>query len=175
MKNNTLHQKHKIRYSRRQKHKPRNNKTKNRLTRRITGGGLLGRMFISGDKRKPIRDLQENSTVNKPTEQQTDSLLSEFTILRKPTDTITPVEFERLDNWDIRKGIDSITSLQQRDLETALEYAIDYKKRAYKARIDDEEYLQTAAARQGQRSRTPVDMGYGRDGIPLSEYSPPWW
>jgi len=41
MKNNTLHQKHKIRYSRRQKHKPRNNKTKNRLTRRITGGWFV--------------------------------------------------------------------------------------------------------------------------------------
>ena len=74
MKNNTLHQKHKIRYSRRQKHKirysrrqkhkPRNNKTKNSLTRRITEGGggffrsILPRSILPVSKKKQ-RELEE--------------------------------------------------------------------------------------------------------------------
>ena len=72
MKNNTLHQKHKIRYSRRQKHKirysrhqkhkPRNNKTKNSLTRRITegGGGFFRSIFpVSKKKQRELEEEEE--------------------------------------------------------------------------------------------------------------------
>ena len=90
-----------------------------RRARRTRRTGRGGGWFSS--KKPPTTMSSLHDGLPPQPQEQTDSLPSGFTILRKHIDNITRDEFKRLKTWRLKQGIDYETDVQKQALEQEIQ------------------------------------------------------
>lgn len=118
-----------------------------RRARRTRRTGRGGGWFSS--KKPPTTMSSLHDGLPPQPQEQTDSLPSGFTILRKHIDNITRDEFKRLKTWRLKQGIDYETDVQKQALEQEIQdkivaWGMNNARRVHQAIIQEERDTQAA-------------------------------